>query len=275
MHRCHPLENEYTDSVNLLESGLTTEEAVIKLKLSKPIPTRIEKHHYLQQKGKQELTSSFEEFLRLFNKKDVVPTLKAMQKMIAFWNDTTIDMLKLGCTLPNLANICLQKSTDAKFYTVTEGDEDLLENIQAESSVVHLSFSHAKQLLRKFCSKVYKHFRSFFKIDANQLYLYFKGQTLLTVSYTHWDIDSETSRLTPQQNKTRSSENMVMSYFQRTRPDCKVESLYSTCRQKQIDRPSFTEEDIKRGSKNREFDNLRRSYIQEERFTLIETWECE
>ena len=39
-----------------------------------------------------------------------------MQKMIAFCHDKDIDMLKLGCTLPNLANICLHKSTDAKFY---------------------------------------------------------------------------------------------------------------------------------------------------------------
>ena len=33
---CNLLETEYTDHVNLLKSGLTTEEAVIKLKLSKP-----------------------------------------------------------------------------------------------------------------------------------------------------------------------------------------------------------------------------------------------
>ena len=39
-------------------------------------------------------------------------------------------MLKLGCTLPNLANICLHKSTDASFYPFTEGDKDLLEKIR-------------------------------------------------------------------------------------------------------------------------------------------------
>ena len=35
---CNPLEAEYMDYVNLLKSGLTTEQAVIKLKLSKPPP---------------------------------------------------------------------------------------------------------------------------------------------------------------------------------------------------------------------------------------------
>ena len=52
-------------------------------------------------------------------------------------------MLKLGCTLLNLAKICVYKSTDAKFYPLTEGDIDLLEKT---SLVVHLSFLHAKQL---------------------------------------------------------------------------------------------------------------------------------
>ena len=123
--------------------------------------------------------------------------------------------------------------------------------------------------------------------------------------YTRWDIDSETSRYTPWQNKSRSFENMVMSYFQRTRPDCKNESFYTTGRQKKINRfsvdgfcshcntvfdlmgcfyhfcpcrelrPSLTEEDIKRGGRKRELDELRRCYIQKKGFTVIEMWECE
>ena len=43
--------------------------------------------------------SSFKDFLRWYNKKDV-PTLVAMQKMIAFYHDKDSNMLKLGCTLP-------------------------------------------------------------------------------------------------------------------------------------------------------------------------------
>ena len=40
-------------------------------------------------------------------------------------------------------------------------------------------------------------------------------------------------------------------------------------------RPSLTEEDIKRGSRTRELDELRLGYIQEKGFTVTETWECE
>ena len=50
----------------------------------------------------------FKDFLRWYNNKDVVPTLEAMQKMLFFYHKKGIDMLKLGCTLPNLANICPQ-----------------------------------------------------------------------------------------------------------------------------------------------------------------------
>ena len=115
LRSCSPLEAEYTKYVNLLKSGLTTEQAVIKLKLSKPPPTGTRNYQYLQQIWKQEQMSLFKDFLRWYNNKDVVPNLEAMQKMIVFYHDKDIDMLKFGCTLPNLANICLHKSTDAKF----------------------------------------------------------------------------------------------------------------------------------------------------------------
>ena len=47
LRSCNPLEAEYTDYGNLLKSGLTTDQAVVKLKLSKPPATGIENHHYL------------------------------------------------------------------------------------------------------------------------------------------------------------------------------------------------------------------------------------
>ena len=74
--------------------------------------------------------SSLKDFLRWYNNKDVVPTLEAMQNMINFYHHKDIDMLKLGCTLPNLAKIWSQKSTDAKLYPLMEGDEDLSEKVR-------------------------------------------------------------------------------------------------------------------------------------------------
>ena len=250
--------------------------------------------------------SSIKDFFRLYKNKDDAPTLEAKQKMIAFYQDRKIDMLKPGCTLPNLANICLHKSTNAKFYRFTEGDENPSEKFREDvvggpSIVVACKAVVDETFIRKSTNIC----KSIVGIDATQLYPYSMCQPMPTGLYTRWDIGSEISRFTPRQNKTRSFENMILSYFQRTRPDCKIESLYTTCGQKKIDhfsvvgfcshcntvieaigcfyhfctcqqlRPSLTEEDIKRGSRKRELDELRRDYIQEKSFTVIELWESE
>ena len=180
--------------------------------------------------------TSFKDFLRWYNSKDVVPTSEATQKLIAFCHDKDIDMLKLGCTLPNLANICLHKSTDAKIYPFTEGDKDLLEKIREDvvggPSII---FTRKAVVDETFIRKSTKTCKSTFKIDASHLYPYSMCQPMPTGLYTRWDLDSETSIFTPRQNKSRNFENMVMSYFQRTRPECEIESFFTTGRQKKID----------------------------------------
>ena len=134
-------------------------------------------------------------------------------------------------------------------------------------------------------------------------------QPMPTGLYTRWDLDSEASRFIPRKNKASSFEKNYLltwkSYFQRTRPERKIERFLTTGRQKKIDcftvdgfcshsntvfeamgcfyhfclcqelRPSLTEEYILPGSKKRELDALRRHYIQEKGFKVIETWECE
>ena len=81
-----------------------------------------------QQKNKRTL----ENILRWCNNKDAVPMLEAMQKMVALHHQKGIGMLKLGCTLPILANIRSHNSISAKFYPLTEGDMDLLGKIRDE-----------------------------------------------------------------------------------------------------------------------------------------------
>ena len=179
---------------------------------------------------------SFKDFLRWYNNKNVVPTLEAMQKMIAFYHGKDIYMLKLGCTLPNLANICLHKSTDAKSYPFKEGDKNHLEKIREDvvgsPSIV---FTRKTVVDETFIRKSTNICKSIVGIDASQLYPYSMCQPMPTGPYTRWDLDSETSRFTPRQNKTRSFEIMVMSYFQRTRPECEIKSFFTTSRQKKID----------------------------------------
>ena len=109
LRNVNPLEKDYSDSQKLLSCGLTTEEALSKMKLSKPPPSGKENYQYLLDIWNQENMCTFKDFLRWYNNKDGVPTLEAMQKMLVFYHKKGIDMLKLGCTLPNLARICLHK----------------------------------------------------------------------------------------------------------------------------------------------------------------------
>ena len=77
--------------------------------------------------------------------------------------------------------------------------------------------------------------KSIVGIDASQLYPYTMCQPMPTGLYTQSEDDAESNRFKPQQNKSGNFENMVMSYFQRQRPDCKIESFYTTGTQKKVD----------------------------------------
>ena len=114
----NPLEKEYNHFQNLVNSGLTTEQASAKLRMDRIHPTGAENYSNLQSVGEDNNMQNISDFLKWYNNVDVVPTLEAMQKMIEFYHSKGIDMLKLGCTLPNLANICLHKSTDSKFFSL-------------------------------------------------------------------------------------------------------------------------------------------------------------
>ena len=301
LRNSNPLEKDYNDFENLVNSGLTTEQAVAKLRMDRIPPTGAENYSYLQSVWESKKMQNFSDFFKWYNNKDAVPTLEAMQKLIEFYHNKGIDMLKLGCTLPILANICLHKSTDSKFYPFTESDKDLLEKIREDMvggpSIV---FTRKTVVDETFIRKSSNLCKSIAGIDASQLYPY----SVPTGLYTRWVYDSETERFTARQNKSRSFENMVLSYFQQSRQECKIESIVTTGRQKKIDcfsvdgifchcntvfeamgcyyhycpcqeaRPSLTDSDIERGVKKRQQDEMRRDYIQKG-YQIVEMWECE
>ena len=159
----------------------------------------------------------FSDFLKWYNNKDVVPTPEAMQKMIEFYHNKGIDMLKLGCTLPNLANICLHKSTDSKFYPFTESDKDLLEKIREDMvggpSIV---FTRKAVVDETFIRKSSNLCKSIVGIDASQLYPYSMCQPMPTGLYTRWEYYSENKRFTARQNKSLSFENMVVVFSRKS-----------------------------------------------------------
>ena len=142
-------------------------------------------------------------------------TLEAMKKTIEFYHKKRIDMLKLGRTLPNLANICLHSSTNVKFYPFPEGDEDLLEKIREDlvggPSIVFTRKAVVGQThIRSFSNTC----KSMVGIDASQLYPYAMFQPMTTGLYRRWEFNVDLKRFKPRSNKTRSFENMDLAFFQ-------------------------------------------------------------
>ena len=187
LRNTNPLEKDYNDFTNLVKSGSTLKQAVVKLRMDKIPQTGAENYSYSQSVWENNNMQYFLDFLMWYNNKDVVPKLEAMQKMIEFYLNKGIDMLKLGCTIPKLGNICLHKSTDSKFFPFTESDKDLLEKIREDMvggpSIVFARKVVVDETLIRKSSNLCK---SIVGIDASQLYLYSMCQPMPTGLYTRW-----------------------------------------------------------------------------------------
>ena len=116
------------------------------------------------------------------NNRDIVPTLEATHKMLAFYHKKGIDMLKLGCTLPNLANTCLHKSISAKVYPFTEAYNDLLQKIR-EDMVGGPSIVFTRKALvdETFLRNSRNICKSIVGIDASQLFPYLSAHANRTI----------------------------------------------------------------------------------------------
>ena len=142
----------------------------------------------------------------------------------------------MGCILPKLTHICLHKSTDSKFYPFTGSDKDLLEKIREDMvGGPSLAFTRKTVVDETFIHKSTNLCKSNVGIDASQLYPYSMCQPMPTGLYKRWKYDSESEKFMPRQNKTRSFKNMILSYFQQTRAECRIESNVTAGRQNKID----------------------------------------
>ena len=140
--------------------------------------------------------------------------------------------------------------------------------------------------------------KSIVGIDASQLYPYAMCQSMPTGLYARWEFNVDLQRFKPRSNETRSFENMVMAFFKNSRPECNIESFYTTGTQRKIDSFSVDgfcshcntisealgcfyhfwecpDEDIVKGQRKREMDALRRSYLREKNYSIIEMWESQ
>ena len=137
-------------------------------------------------------------------------------------------MLNLGSTLPNIAEICLQKSTTAKFHPFTDRDKDLLEKILEDMvGGPSIAFTRKAVVDETFIRDSTNLCKSIVEFDASQFYLFSMCQAISTGLFKRWELDSESGKFKGRQNKTRKFVNIVMSYCQRVTPQCKAESFYT------------------------------------------------
>ena len=106
----NPLDKDFQDYQKLRSSGLDKQKVLKKLQIKSVPATGWENYKKLQEIWQKHGKTTFRDFLQWYNNKNVAPTLEAMQKTVQFYHQRENYMLKLGCTFPNLANICLHKS---------------------------------------------------------------------------------------------------------------------------------------------------------------------
>ena len=248
--------------------------------------------------------STFRDFVKWYNNKDVIPTLDAMQKMMEFYHNKGIDMLKLGCTILNLANICLHKSANQKNFPFVGSDKDIHDKIREDmTGGPSIVFTRKAVVDQTYIRKSEIICKSIVDFGASQLYPFSMCQEKPAGLYTRWKLDTNSQKFKARTNKSQTLENMVMSYLQSQRPECTCESYYTTGKQEKIDwfsvegfcahcntvfeamccyshfcpcqetRASLSEEEMQREIRKREQDELRGDYLRNKGYSINGVWE--
>ena len=82
LRNINPLEKDYNDFENLTIRGLSSKQAVCKLRLNKIPPTSDENYAYLRSICVSEGMKYFIDFPKWYNNEDVAPTLEACRKLM-------------------------------------------------------------------------------------------------------------------------------------------------------------------------------------------------
>ena len=143
----------------------------------------------------------FRDLLMWYENKDVEPTLEAMRKMVDFYHSKRVDMLKLGYTLPNLANRFLHSSTDAAIFPFCEKDKDYDNYFQkwltGRPSIIFIRYAKVGETKiresRNVCISIVG-------IDPSQLNPLSMTKEMPTRPYIKWEYNEETEKFRPKRN---------------------------------------------------------------------------
>ena len=162
------------------------------MRLSEIPPSGLENYYCLQKVWEQEKMQQFKDFLLWYKNKDVVRILAAMQKMVEFYHNKGIEMLKLGCTLSKLASICVHKSISAHFFPFRESDKGLLSKVREDMvGGPFKMFTHKSVFDKTHKRKSTKVCKSFVGIDASQLYPHSMCQHMTLRLCTRYEFNAD------------------------------------------------------------------------------------
>ena len=219
------LDKDFFEYERLRTGGFDEQQALKKLQFKAVPPSGLDNYNYLQGNWKKNGMTVLKDFLKWYNNRDVVPTLEAQEKTIRFCHNKGIDMSELGCTLPNLANISLHKSTNYKFYTFCESDKDLCEkSLEDMTGGLSIVFTRKDVNDDKFIRNSSNVCKAVVGIDASQLYPFSMCQEMPTGLYRRWEFEIDMEKFKARHIRTRSFENLINQvFYQETRPECKIE----------------------------------------------------
>ena len=305
LKNCNVLGVEYDEFIVQLRQGLSENDALKKLKLVERPKTISENYSYLQQIWKNEKMLTFEDYLKWYNNKDVRPTLIALQKMMGFYHARDIDMLKLGLTLPNLANRILHSSRSAKFFPFNKMDSHYDTYIRSwltgGPSIIFTRYAKANVTKIGTSENICK---SIVGIDASQLYPYSMTKLMPSGPYVKWEFSNERQLFIPKRNYRSHFELMTMSFQQYLRPECQIQTAFTHKKQKRIGRffvdgychhcstvfeangcyyhfcqcqeaKTKSLQEFEEGHQRRLLHEKRKQFLIEQGFSVIEVWECE
>ena len=183
----NPLDKNFIDFEKLRKSGLDDQQAPKKLQIKSLPLSGLDNYNCLQDTWKKNRMTVFKDFLKWYKNKDVVPTLEAMQKKIQFYHNKGIDMLELGCILPNLANICQHKSSNYKVHPFCGSDKDLCEHDGSDKDMagrLSIFFTRKAVVDGTFIKNPSQIGKLIVGIDASRLYPFSMCQEMPTGLYT-------------------------------------------------------------------------------------------
>ena len=154
--------------------------------------------------------------------------------MVAFYRERDIDV-EACLKITNYGQHLSSQVCRCKIFSFTEGykyiSANFREDFAAGSSIV---FQCKAVVVETLHQKSTNKCKPFVGIDAVQTNPHLMYQPMSIGLYTHWDVHTRTKRITSRQSQTRSFENLVKSFSKLSRPDCKIEILYTTGRRNEM-----------------------------------------